>query len=259
MRFQDKVAIITGGASGIGAATVRLLVAEGAKVVIIDLNESLGHALAERLDGDRTLFLRCDVSQREQVAAAIKAAHEHFGRLDILFNNAGIGCFGETPDLDPEVWERVMSIDLSAVFYACRVAIPLMREGGGGVIINTASISGLAADYGFTAYNAAKAAVVNYTRSLALDHGKDNIRANALCPGLIDTPLTAAVRQMSGVGDVWLQGVPLGRAGTPEEMAKVVAFLASDDASYITGATLVADGGQSASTGQPNLARYMKP
>lgn len=258
MRFKDKVAVITGGASGIGAATAQLIAGEGGKVVVVDLNEAQGHALVERLDADRSLFLRCDVSDRLEVEAMIKAAHARFGRLDILFNNAGIGCFGETPDLDPEVWARVIAIDLNSVFYACRAAIPLMRAGGGGAIVNTASISGLAGDHGFTAYNAAKGAVINYTRALAIDHAKDHIRVNALCPGLIDTPLTAAAKQMSGVLDVWLDGIPMKRAGTPEEMAKVVAFLASDDASYVTGSIMVADGGKMAGTGQPDLARFMK-
>ncbi|HEY2658756.1 MAG TPA: SDR family NAD(P)-dependent oxidoreductase [Caulobacteraceae bacterium] len=258
MRFQDKVAVVTGGASGIGAATVRLLAAEGAKVVVVDLNEVQGHSVVEGLEADRSLFLRCDVSEREQVEAVIRTAHERFGRLDVLFNNAGIGCFGETPDLDPEVWARVIAIDLNSVFYACRVAIPLMRANGGGAIVNTASISGLAGDYGFTAYNAAKGAVINYTRALAIDHAKDNIRVNALCPGLIDTPLTAVAKQMSGVLDVWLDGIPMRRAGTPEEMAKVVAFLASDDASYVTGTIMVADGGKTAGTGQPDLAKFLK-
>ena len=257
MRFQDKVALVTGGASGIGAATVRLLAAEGAKVVVVDLNEGQGRALVESLDPDRAMFVRCDVSEREQVEAAIKDAHDRYANLDILFNNAGIGCFGETPDLDPEVWARVIAIDLNSVFYACRAAIPLMRAAGGGAIVNTASISGLAGDYGFTAYNAAKGAVINYTRALALDHAKDNIRVNALCPGLIDTPLTAAAKQMSGVLDVWLDGIPMKRAGTPQEMAKVVAFLASDDASYVTGTIMVADGGKTAGTGQPDLAKFL--
>lgn len=251
MRFQDKVAVVTGGASGIGAATVRLLVAEGAKVAVIDINESMGHALAEGLDEGRTHFIRCDVSDREALQAAIREAHQRFGRLDILFNNAGIGCFGETPDLDPEVWEKVIAIDLSAVFYACRVAIPLMREGGGGAIVNTASISGLAGDYGMTAYNASKGAVVNYTKSLAIDHARDNIRVNALCPGLIaHTGLTSMIPDQAV--EQWSEGIPMGRAGSAREMATVVAFLLSDDASYMTGSIVVADGGVMAHTGQPN-------
>ncbi len=256
-RFQDKVAVITGGASGIGAATARLMVEEGASVVIADLNEALGHALAERLGDEAVMFRKCDVAARADVEAMIEHAIRRFTRIDVLFNNAGIGCFGETPELDPETWAQVIAVDLNAVFYACRAAIPHMRRTGGGAIVNTASISGLAGDYGFSAYNAAKGAVVNYTRSLAIDHAKDNIRVNALCPGLIDTPLTAPAKQMSGVLDAWLEGIPMKRAGAPEEMAKVVAFLASDDASYVTGSIVVADGGVTAHTGQPDLRGLM--
>jgi meso-butanediol dehydrogenase/(S,S)-butanediol dehydrogenase/diacetyl reductase len=252
-RFKDKVAVITGGASGIGAATARLMVQEGASVVIADLNEDLGHALAERLGDERAMFHKCDVADRAAVDGLIEHAVRRFTRIDVLFNNAGIGCFGETPDLDPDAWAQVIAVDLHSVFYACRAAIPHMRRAGGGAIVNTASISGLAGDYGFTAYNAAKGAVINYTRALAIDHARDKIRVNALCPGLIDTPLTAAAKQLSGVLDEWLAGVPMKRAGEPEEMAKVVAFLASDDASYMTGSIVVADGGVTAHTGQPDL------
>jgi meso-butanediol dehydrogenase/(S,S)-butanediol dehydrogenase/diacetyl reductase len=173
--------------------------------------------------------------------------------VDILFNNAGIGSIGETPDLTVDAWRRVIDVDLNAVFYGCRVAIPLMKAAGGGVIVNTASISGLFGDYGFSAYNAAKGAVVNYTRSLALDHGKDNIRVNALCPGFIHTGLTSGIEQRPELLAQWQALIPLQRVGTPDEMAAAVLFLASDDASYITGAMLVADGGMTAKTGQPNL------
>ena len=125
----------------------------------------------------------------ERLVAATVA--QRFGRLDVLVNNAGIGSFGETPDVDPEQWHRVIAVDLHSVFYGCRAAIPQLRRAGGGAIVNTASISGLGGDYGFAAYNAAKGAVVNYTRTLALDHAKDGIRTNAVCPGPIDTPLAA--------------------------------------------------------------------
>jgi meso-butanediol dehydrogenase/(S,S)-butanediol dehydrogenase/diacetyl reductase len=253
MRFEGKVAVVTGGASGIGAASARLFAREGAAVVIADLNEDLGRALAAEIGDDSALFHRCDVAVCAEVEALIEAAVRRFTKIDVLFNNAGIGAFAETPDLEPETWERVIAVDLNAVFYACRAAIPHMRRTGGGTIVNTASISGLYGDYAFTAYNAAKGAVVNYTRALAIDHARDNIRVNALCPGLIDTPLTEAAKQLQGVFEAWTETIPMRRAGTPEEMAKVVAFLASDDASYVTGAMMVADGGKTAHTGQPDL------
>ena len=145
----------------------------------------------------------------------------------------------------------MIDVDLNAVYYACRIAIPIMREHGGGSIINTASISGLFGDYGFSAYSAAKGAVINLTRSMAVDHGKDGIRVNALCPGYIKTGITGRIQTTPQL-DAGFAEVPLGRAGQPEEMAAVVAFLASDDASYVTGAAVVADGGRTAHSGQPN-------
>jgi meso-butanediol dehydrogenase/(S,S)-butanediol dehydrogenase/diacetyl reductase len=256
-RFEDKVAVITGGASGIGAATARLMVDEGAFVVIADLNDDLGQSLVKQLGDERAMFRMCDVAVRAKVEDLIEHAIRRFTRIDVLFNNAGIGCFGETPDLDPDTWAQVIAVDLNSVFYACRAAIPHMKRTGGGAIVNTASISGLGGDYGFSAYNAAKGAVINYTRSLAIDHAKDNIRVNALCPGLIDTALTAPVKEMQGVLEQWVAGIPMKRTGAPEEMAKVVAFLASDDASYVTGSIMVADGGVTAHTGQPDLRGMM--
>ncbi|UVO51506.1 SDR family oxidoreductase [Sphingomonas sp. SUN019] len=252
MRFHGKVAIITGGASGIGAASVRRLHAEGASVMIADLSDT-GAALAQEL-GERAAFQATDVADPAAVKALVAATVARFGGIDILYNNAGIGCFGETPDLAIEDWRRVIAIDLDAVFYACRAAIPEMRKRGGGVIINTASASGLAGDYGFTAYNAAKGAVVNYTRSLAIDHARDNIRANAICPGPVDTPiLTDGIMQVPGLRDAWEQVVPMKRFARPEEIAAVACFLASDDASYLTGAAIPVDGGLGAHTGQPDL------
>jgi meso-butanediol dehydrogenase/(S,S)-butanediol dehydrogenase/diacetyl reductase len=257
-RFEGKGAIVTGGSSGIGAATVERLIAEGARVVLSDVNRN--DAQLQEL-GDRAHFVACDVADADAVEAMIGAGHDWLtgrgAKLDILFNNAGIGSIGETPELTVEDWRRVIDVDLNAVFYGCRVAIPIMRAAGGGAIINTASISGLFGDYGFSAYNAAKGAVVNYTRTLAMDHGKDNIRVNALCPGLIRTGLTTGLELMPDLLEQWQTLIPLERAGTPEEMAAAVLFLASDDASYITGAMLVADGGMTARTGQPNVLRFV--
>ena len=257
MRFKDKIAIVTGGASGIGAATVTRLVEDGAKVLVADLNNDLGNALVSELPDGAASFYRGDVSDRSDVERMVVSAVETFGGLDILVNNAGIGSFGETPDLDPDEWHRVIDIDLHSVFYGCRAAIPEMRKRGGGAIVNTASISGLGGDFAFTAYNAAKGAVVNYTKALAVDHAKDNIRANALCPGLILTGLTESGIMQPPVADVWQAGIPMGRYGTPEEMANVICFLASDEASFMTGSIVVADGGQTAHTGQPNLPKVM--
>lgn len=254
--FSGRTALVTGGASGIGAEIARGLARAGAAVVIADLDAERGEAFAAELGSETVYFRACDVADRAQVEDLVEHAVRRFTRIDLLFNNAGIGCFGETPDLDPEVWDRVIAVDLNAVFYACRAAIPHMRRTGGGAIVNTASISGLAGDYGFTAYNAAKAAVINYTRSLAIDHARDRIRVNALCPGLIDTPLTAGAKQLAGVYDAWIDGIPMGRAGEPREMAAVALFLASDAASYVTGSVIVADGGATAHTGQPDLRRH---
>ena len=255
-RFDGKVVLITGGASGIGAATARRFVAEGARVMLGDMNEDGGRAMAKEL-GRQAAFHHVDVRQREQVEALVDAAVQQFGRLDVLFNNAGIGGYGKTPDIDPEIWRAILEIDLFAVFYGCRAAIPHLRAAGGGCIVNTASVSGLAGDYGLAAYNAAKGGVVNYTRALAIDHAGENIRVNAVCPGVIATPLSGPLLSSAKIRAAYEEAVPMGRVGRPEEIASVVAFLASDDASYLTGAIIPVDGGITATTGQPNFVRCL--
>jgi meso-butanediol dehydrogenase/(S,S)-butanediol dehydrogenase/diacetyl reductase len=257
MRFSGKVAIITGGASGIGAATARRLHGEGASVLIADVDDALGEALAQTLDDGRALYRHVDVSSWEDVAGMVDGAVAALGRLDILFNNAGVGSFAATPDVSLEEWRRVIDIDLSGVFYGCRAALPVMKAQGGGAIINTASASGLAGDYSFAAYNAAKGGVVNYTRAAGIDHARDGIRINAVCPGPVDTPIIAGIDAWPGVRDAWNERVPMGRFARAEEIAAVVAFLASDDASYMTGAIIAVDGGLTAHTGQPNLPRML--
>jgi meso-butanediol dehydrogenase/(S,S)-butanediol dehydrogenase/diacetyl reductase len=257
-RFEGRVALVTGAASGIGAATARRLAAEGARLMLGDVDEAGLAALVAELGDARAAARPTDVSSLREVEALTDAAVERFGRLDVVFNNAGIGAYGRTPDLDPEVWHRTIAVDLDSVFYGCRAAIPHLRAAGGGAIVNTASISGLFADYGLAAYNAAKAAVVNYTRSVAIDHARENIRANAVCPGPIETALTAALRASERFMDSYRELIPMGRMGTAEEVAGVVAFLASDDAAYVTGAALVVDGGVTAATGQVNFARILE-
>lgn len=258
MRFTDKVAIVTGGASGIGAAFVRRVHDEGGRVMILDLDEGAGAALAHEL-GERAAFRRVDVADPRAMEVMATDTAAAFGGIDILYNNAGIGCYGLTPDLDIDQWRRVVAVNLDAVFYGSRAVIPYLKARGGGAIVNTASASGMRADYGFTAYNAAKAGVINYTRSLAIDHARDNIRANAVCPGPVDTPiLTTGVDAMPGLRDEWERVVPAGRFARAEEIAAVAAFLASDDASAVTGAAIPVDGGLTAHTGQPDLRARME-
>lgn len=246
-RFDGKVAIVTGGAAGIGAATVARLASEGAKVMIADIQTP-----AETTDC--VVFIKTDVSSPEDIAGLVAATHAKWGRIDILVNNAGIGALAETPDMDEALWDRVFAINTKSIYLFCKHAIPLMRATGG-AIINVASISGIGGDYGMGVYNATKGAVINYTRSLALDCARDGIRVNALCPGLIETAIMAQTVARPDDRAAWVGPIPLGRIGRPEEMASVIAFLASDDASYMTGSIVTADGGITAHTGQPNIPK----
>jgi meso-butanediol dehydrogenase/(S,S)-butanediol dehydrogenase/diacetyl reductase len=250
-QFEDQVAIVTGGASGIGAATARLLAAGGARLVVADIADA-GAAVAAATGGR---FCKTDVAVEAEVAALVAGTVAVEGRLDILVNNAGIGALGPVPDMTSETWRRVMAVDLDAVFWACRAAIPVMRAAGRGAIVNVASISGLAADPGFAAYNAAKAGLINLTRAMALDHARDGLRINAVCPGLVDTPLAGPLAAVPGMMDAWLPTIPIGRAIRPEEIAAVIAFLASDAASAMTGSVVAVDGGMTAHTGQPDFLR----
>jgi meso-butanediol dehydrogenase/(S,S)-butanediol dehydrogenase/diacetyl reductase len=259
-RFEGRVALITGSASGIGAATARRLAGEGARLMLGDLDEAGGSAVAKEIDarGERAAFQALDVRDREAVEAFTQAALDRFRRLDIVFNNAGIGTYGSVDEMDPEAWHDVIAVDLHSVYYGCRAAVPHLRAGGGGAIINTASISGLWGDYGLVAYNAAKGAVVNLTRTLALDHARDGIRTNAVCPGPIETNLTAPLLQVPPLVEEYRKNIPMSRLGRPEEVAAVVAFLASDDASYVNGACIVVDGGVTCWTGQNNFTRIFE-
>lgn len=258
-RFEDKIVLITGAASGIGAATARRFAAEGALLALGDLNEEGMAAVAKELGaGERILTRATDVREYDEVEALTQAAVDRFGRLDVVFNNAGIGTYGKTPDLDLENWRNVIAVDLHSVFYGCRAAIPHLRNAGGGAIINTASISGLAGDYGLAAYNAAKGGVMNFTRTCAIDHARENIRVNAVCPGPIETALTSPLLAHEGFVKSYAERVPMGRVGKADEIAGVVAFLASEDAGYITGVGVVVDGGLLAATGQPNFTQILE-
>lgn len=242
-KLTDKVAIITGGASGIGAATAKLFVEEGAKVVIVDVNKEKGKAFEEELknQGGEALFVQADVTNEEDVQNVFAKAKASFGKVDILFNNAGIGAVKPTDELPFSEWRKTIAVDLDGVFLFARAAIKEYLQSGGGVIVNTASMYGLVGAAGSAAYNAAKAGVVNFTRSIALEYANRNIRINAICPGFIDTPILGDTDR-NGL----IEATPMKRLGKPEEIAKAVLFLASDDSSFMTGSALVVDGGYTA-------------
>lgn len=242
-KLQKKVALITGGASGIGAATARLFVTEGAKVVLVDLNEDKGKAFEAELKALNAdaLFIKANITSEEEVADIFKQAVEAFGKVDIVFNNAGVGRVHPSHDLEYSEWRNTVNVDLDGVFLVAREAIREMLKTGGGTIVNTASMYGWVGSPGSAAYNAAKGGVVNLTRSLALEYAGQNIRINALCPGFIDTPIIPeeSKQELAAI-------TPMKRLGQAEEMAKAVLFLASDDSSYMTGGSLIIDGGYTA-------------
>lgn len=251
--FGGKVALVTAGASGIGAAAARLFAERGGRVVIADIDERGGAAVAGEI-GDAAHFVACDVTEIDQATATVDAVVARFGRLDCLFNNAGKAALSMGANTDPADWKMVVDVTLNSVFYFSRAAVPHLKAAGGGVIVNTASVSGMFGDYMMAAYNAAKGGVLNFTRAMALDHADDNIRVNAVCPGLIwDTAMTKHLASLPGGWEPWKASIPMRRGGAAIEVARSMMFLASDEASYITGASLVVDGGLTAQTGFPDL------
>ncbi|MER2079560.1 SDR family NAD(P)-dependent oxidoreductase [Psychrobacillus psychrotolerans] len=243
MKLQGKVAIITGGASGIGAATARLFVEEGAKVVLVDLNVEKGKAFEAELKAQNAdaLFVKANITSEEEVQNIYKETIAAFGKVDIVFNNAGIGRVTPTEELEYAEWRNTVNVDLDGVFLVARDAIREMLKSGGGTIVNTASMYGWVGSPGSAAYNAAKGGVINLTRSLALEYATKNIRVNALAPGFIDTPIIPEESK-----EVLRTMTPMQRLGQSEEMAKAVLFLASDDSSFMTGNVLTVDGGYTA-------------
>ena len=247
MRFSGQTALITGGASGLGLAVARLLASEGASLVLVDWDGDALEAAAGALGASR---VQGDASEWDTAKAAVDLARSAFGRLDVLFNNAGIDPLRarsvvETAEAD---WDRVMDVNVRSAYVFTRAAIPLMREGGGGSIVNTASIAALRPGADEAAYSVSKAAMVSLTQSTALDFAAVRIRANCVCPGFMEMVMTDRRRDLTDEQQAARAAgaaarVPLGRQGTYEEVAKTVAFLASSDASYVTGATLVVDGG----------------
>jgi len=251
-RLAGQGAIVTGGASGIGEAIARRFQREGARVLIADIDVERGKRVAGELEGSE--FLETDVSQPAAARAMVEAARERFGRLDVLVNNAFGASARRVHKLDPERWRRTLAVTLDAVFYGMNAALSGFLEQGRGAIVNTASISGLGGDDGMAAYNAAKAGVINLTRATALEVAGKGIRVNCVCPGLIATPaVQTAFLGAAGRREAIGRQIPMGRLGEPHEIANVVLFLASDEASYVTGAAYVADGGSSIGSGVPSL------
>jgi len=250
-RLDGKVAVITGAASGIGRGTAIRFAGEGAAVVLADLNQDGGESAVRECkeNGGRAVFQKTDVASGDDIKAAIDRAVREFGKLDIIFNNAGLGgAVGTIEEVSFENWDRTMAILLRAVFAGMKYAVPEMRKVGGGSIISTASVAGLRGGAGPHAYSAAKAAVINLTRSVALEVGKDRIRVNCICPGGINTPLiNGRVPGGEAVAAQFLaqiQAIP--RAGRPDDIANMALFLASDESEWVTGTAMVVDGGLTA-------------
>lgn len=251
-RLQDKVALITGGASGIGLGTVELFVAEGARVLCADLQDEKGAILEQRFP-DRVRYAHCDVTDEGQIAAAVKFAADAFGGLDVLFNNAGHGgLVGNVSEVMAEGWDATFALLVRGPALGMKHALPLMQARGGGSIINTASIAGLQAGFGPLAYSAAKAAVLHMSRCAAAELSPQKIRVNAICPGLIATsifgasfglPRAVADQMAARIEEVAPQFQPMPKAGMPNDIAEAALFLASDASRFVTGTHIVVDGG----------------
>jgi NAD(P)-dependent dehydrogenase (short-subunit alcohol dehydrogenase family) len=247
MRLENKVALVTGGASGMGASMARIFAREGAKVAIADMLEEEGRQVAAEITqaNGAAIFHKLDVTSETEWQAAIDATLAAFGRLDILVNDAGISGSAVEDLFDTASWERLMAINATGTFLGMKSVIPIMKEAGGGSIINISSISGVTGQRGLhVGYNASKGAVRTLTKAAAVQHGRDNIRVNSVHPGLMPPMRTSGRTADPALRAEWIKtSVPMGRAGRVEEVANAVLFLASDEASYITGVELYVDGG----------------
>lgn len=247
MRFQNKTAIVTGSTKGIGKATAKLLAAEGAKVVVVGTTEEAGHAVVDEITaaGAEAFFQKTDVTSGADLDALVSAALDQYGKIDILINNAGIG--GSLANLDQitdEEWNKVLATNLTAPFQLLKRMVPVMEKAGGGTVVNVASMASTGAGRGGIAYTTAKHGILGLTRQVSLDHGHSGIRINAVLPGPIDTQMIARILAMPQHPlNLKIKMSPSGRPGLPEEVAQAIAFLASDESSFIHGAALAVDGG----------------
>ena len=249
MRFENKVAIITGSTKGIGRATAILMAQDGAKVVITGTTEEAGSEVVSIIKeaGGDAFFQKTDVTSAEALDALVKAALDHYGKIDILVNNAGIGgSLANMNQITDAEWDKVLATNLTAAFQIMKLVIPVMENNGGGTIVNVASMASTAAGRGGIAYTTAKHGFLGLTRQISLDHGHTGIRINAVLPGPINTQMIARILEMPQHPlNMKIKISPSGRPGEPEEVAKAIAFLASDESSYIHGASLAVDGGYS--------------
>lgn len=247
-RLDGKVALITGGASGMGMVASQLFASEGAKVVLTDISDDAGEQVAEqiRAGGGEALYVHADVSAEADARAMVAAAVRTYGALSVLYNNAGVMLHadGSVHSTDESVWDLTLGINVKGVAHGCKYGIPAMIESGGGSIINVASfVAWMGAATSQTAYTASKGAVLAMTREIAVEYARQGIRCNALCPGPIDTPLLAELLSDPDRRQRRFVHIPLGRLGRAEELTKAALFLASDDSSYMTGTSLIVDGG----------------
>ena len=248
MRLEGKVALITGGASGMGMVASKLFASEGARVVLTDVADDTGDSVAAEIssDGGEAAYVHADVSSEADAEAMVDAAVARFGRLDVLYNNAGISPADDDSILvtEPDAWQRVQDVNTKGVYLCCKHGIPHLQRRGGGSIINVASfVAWMGAATSQTAYTASKGAVLAMTREIAVEYARKGVRCNALCPGPIDTPLLAELLSDDARRQRRFVHIPMGRLGRAEELAKAALFLASDDSSFMTGASLIVDGG----------------
>ena len=250
-RFKDKVVIVTGASKGIGRACAEAFAREGGKVAIADISVPDGQEVVERIkeEGGEAIFVNCDVSKAQDVQRLVADTIRAFGGIDVLHSNAGVQRYGTVVDMSEELWDWIIGVNLKGAFLTCKYAIPEMRKRSGGAIVISSSVQGLASQRSVVAYAASKAGLISLTRTVALDHASENIRCNSVAPGTIHTPLLewganlAAPDDPEGIIVEWGKLHPIGRIGKPEEVANLVLFLASDEASFCTGGTYLIDGG----------------
>ncbi|KAL4802072.1 Bacilysin biosynthesis oxidoreductase BacC [Aspergillus unguis] len=257
-RFQDKVVAVTGGASGMGAAMVKRYIAEGARVLVADFcDKSKGEDFISQFPRDKVYFHHCDIGDPVQAASVVSETVRQFGDIDIVHNNAGTGAIGDVTKLEPSEWSRIMRVNLDGPFHISRAAVTEMQKHTEkktrGVIVNTISTAGIVSEPGLAAYSASKAGLANLTRAMAADHGADGIRVNAVAPGWTRTAMSTATVEDPVLCKKYSDAIPLGRIGEAEELAAVMMFFASDDASYVNGAVLNVDGGLLCLSRMPKL------